>query len=384
MDETTIIPEARTNRRQLLRAAGVGLSLPFVVPLMTACSIDDGGKKQREEATREAEREAGQVGSTGGGPVAQTTPAPSASPPGYTGSDATHHGTGAAVPVPEGEVTPFQVHDPFLAPVEAGPKDIKVVGINANLYVAKDVAYAAWTFDGAVPGPVHRVVEGDTVNVTFKVDPGAIPHSLDFHSAKTPPDVNFRTIAPGEEMSYSFVPKYPGAYMYHCGTPPILMHIGAGMYGAMIVDPKEGWPEAQELIMVQSEFYMQDGANGIKVPDMNKMMGNGTMDYVAFNGYANQYVENPIRVRAGEMIRMFVVNAGPNIWSSFHVVGTIFDTVYVNANPQNKQVGLQTVSIAPADGACVEFVLDEPGEYPFVNHSFGHAAHGAVGILLAE
>ena len=81
---------------------------------------------------------------------------------------------------------------------------------------------------------------------------------------------------------------------------------------------------------------------------------------------------------------MFVVNAGPNIWSSFHVVGTIFDTVYVNANPQNKQVGLQTVSIAPADGACVEFVLDEPGEYPFVNHSFGHAAHGAVGILLAE
>jgi len=379
VDETTVIPKARTNRRQILRAAGVGISLPFVVPLMTACSIDDGGKKQREEATHAA-----QVGSTGGGPIAQTTPVPSASPPGYTGSDSTHHGTGAASPVPGGEVKPFQVYDPFLQPVEAGTKDIEVVAIDESVFIAKDVGYAAWTFDGTVPGPVHRVVEGDTINITFKVDPNAIPHSLDFHSAKTPPEVNFRTIAPGEEMSYSFVPPYPGAYMYHCGTPPILMHIGAGMYGAMIVDPQDGWPEAQELVLVQSEFYLQDSPSGIKVPDMNKMLGHGTMDYMAFNGYANQYVENPIKVRAGEPVRIFVINAGPNAWSSFHIVGTVFDAAYVNANPRNKLVGLQTVSIAPADGACVEFVLDEPGIYPFVNHAFGHAAHGAVGLMEAE
>jgi len=380
MRDGTEVSDIRTNRRQLLRVAGAGLTLPFVVPLMTACSINDGGKKERDDATREAE----QVGSTSGGPVAQSTPEPVATPPGYTGSDSTQHGTGGAVPEPVGDVTPFTVFDPWLKPAEAGTKDITVVANNANLYVANNVPYAAWTFDSTVPGPVHRVVQGDTVNVTFKVDPTAIPHSLDFHSAQTPPNVNFRTIGPGEEMSYSFVPKYPGAFMYHCGTPPILMHIGAGMYGAMIVDPEEGWPEAQELVLVQSEFYLQDSPAGIKVPDMTKMMGSGSMDYVAFNGYANQYVENPIKVKAGELIRIFVVNAGPNIWSSFHVVGAIFDTVYVNANPQNKMVGLQTVSIAPADGVAVEFVLEEPGEYVFVNHSFGHAAHGAVGILQAE
>jgi len=110
----------------------------------------------------------------------------------------------------------------------------------------------------------------------------------------------------------------------------------------------------------------------------------GNLDYVVFNGYANQYVETPIPVRVGELIRIFVVNAGPNIWSSFHVVGTIFDAAYVNANPHNKQVGLQSMTIGPGDGACVEFILDEPGTYAAVNHAFGHAQHGAIALLQAE
>ncbi len=99
--------------------------------------------------------------------------------------------------------------------------------------------------------------------------------------------MNYKTILPGEEFSWSFAPKYPGAFMYHCGTPPVLMHIGTGMYGAMIVDPKDGWPEAQELVFVQSDFYLMDGENGIKVPDYTKMLGHGNMDYVVFNGHAN-------------------------------------------------------------------------------------------------
>ena len=380
MSDETQVTDLRTNRRQLLRVAGAGLTLPFVVPLMTACSINDGGKREREDATREAE----QVGSTSGGPVAQSTPEPVATPPGYTGSDSTQHGTGGALPEPVGDVTPFTVFDPWLKPAEAGTKDITVVANNANLYVANNVPYAAWTFDSTVPGPVHRVVQGDTVNVTFKVDPTAIPHSLDFHSAQTPPNVNFRTIGPGEEMSYSFVPKYPGAFMYHCGTPPILMHIGAGMYGAMIVDPKGGWAPAQELVLVQSDFYLKDGAGNVNVPDYEKMLGGGAMDYVVFNGHASQYVDSPIKVKAGEPIRIFVVNAGPNVWSSFHVVGTIFDRVCVNANPRNELFGLQSVTIGPGDSAAVEFTLDEPGVYPAVNHAFGHAAHGAIALLQAE
>ena len=120
-----------------------------------------------------------------------------------------------------------------------------------------------------------------------QIDPNATTaHSLDFHSAQTPPEVNYKTILPGEEFSWSFTPRYPGAFMYHCGTPPVLMHIGTGMYGAMIVDPKDGWSEAQELVFVQSDFYLMDGENGIKVPDYTKMLGHGNMDYVVFNGYA--------------------------------------------------------------------------------------------------
>ncbi len=278
----------------------------------------------------------------------------------------------------------FTPYDPFLAPVQAGPKAITVVSKDATVMVAKDVTMAAWTFDGTVPGRTLRVVEGDTVDFTLTMDPAvSMGHSLDFHSAQTPPNVSYKTINPGESFSWSFTPKYPGAYMYHCGTPPALLHIGAGMYGAMIVDPKEGWPPAQELVFVQSEIYLADGENGVRVPDITKMFGNGAMDHVVFNGYANQYVEHPIDVRVGEPIRIFLVNAGPNVWSSFHVVGAIFDRACVNANPRNELFGLQSMSVGPGDGACVEFTLEEPGEYVAVNHAFGHATHGAVAVLRA-
>ena len=278
-----------------------------------------------------------------------------------------------------------RVYDPVLPPVEAGPKEITIVAKDASLYIAKDVPYAAWTFDGTVPGRALRVVEGDEIDFTLPIDPNAITaHSMDFHSAQTPPNVNYKTVLPGEEFSWSFAPRYPGAFMYHCGTPPVLMHIGTGMYGAMIVDPKDGWPEAQELVFVQSDFYLMDGENGIKVPDYTKMLGNGAMDYVVFNGYANQYVDNPIVVKAGEPIRIFLVNAGPNAYSTFHVVGAIFDRVCVNANPRNELFGLQSWTVGPGDGACFEFTLEEPGIYPAVNHAFGHAAHGAIALLQAE
>jgi nitrite reductase (NO-forming) len=302
---------------------------------------------------------------------------------GYVGSDPQSPSTGDESPVPS-EPLPYTVYDPVLPAVEAGPKEITVVAKDASLYIAKDVPYAAWTFDGTVPGRALRVVQGDQIDFTFQVDPAATTaHSLDFHSAQTPPEVNYKTILPGEEFSWSFTPRHPGAFMYHCGTPPVLMHIGTGMYGAMIVDPVDGWPPAQEIVLVQSDFYLAEGQNGVMVPDYAKMMGNGNMDYVVFNGYANQYVDNPIQVKAGVPIRIFVVNAGPNAYSTFHVVGGIFDRVCVNANPRNELYGLQSWTIGPGDGACFELTLDEPGLYPAVNHAFGHAAHGAIALLQA-
>jgi nitrite reductase (NO-forming) len=292
------------------------------------------------------------------------------------------HGMGSAQGnPPEG----FKLYDPILQPVTAGPKEITVVAKDATFPIAQDVMYAAWTFDGTIPGRMLRAVEGDTIDFTFKVDPTASTgHSLDFHSAKTSPDKNYRTIMPGEELNYEFEAKYPGVYMYHCATPPALMHIGAGMYGAMIVDPKEGWTLAQEFGIVQSEYYLTGEVDGPKTADYNKMVGYGSMDFCVFNGYANQYAENPIAVEVNSPVRVFVMNAGPNAWSSFHIVGTIFDRVLVNGNPKNELIGLQSITIGPGDGAVVEFTLDEPGSYPFVNHSFGHVAHGAVGLFQAS
>lgn len=303
---------------------------------------------------------------------------------GYVGSDPESPSTGAESPLPA-VVQPFTLYDPFLPSVEAGPKEITITAKDATLFVAGDVPYAAWTFDGTIPGRTQRVVVGDEISFTFKIDPAALTsHSVDFHSAQTPPNVNYKTIMPGDEFSWKFTPRHPGAFMYHCGTPPVLMHIGSGMYGAMIVDPAEGWSPAQELVFVQSDFYLAEGDNGVMVPDYTKMLGNGSMDYVVFNGYANQYVENPIKVKVGEPIRIFLVNAGPNAYSTFHVVGAIFDRVYVNANPKNVLEGLQSWTVGPGDGACFELTLEEPGSYPAVNHAFGHAAHGAIALLQAE
>lgn len=287
---------------------------------------------------------------------------------------------------PTKPVKPFTRYDPVLKTVAAGTKAVTLTATDATLYVAKDVPMAAWTFNGSVPGPTVRVVEGDTVNVTVKVDPKAsTAHSVDFHAAKTSPDKNYKTVLPGQEYRWSFVAQRPGAYMYHCGTAPALMHIGAGMYGALLVEPKVGRSPAQELIFVQSEFYLKDGEHGGKVVDYSKMVGSGhEMDYCAFNGYANQYVDEPIKVEVKTPIRLFVVNAGPNVWSSFHVVGTIFDRALVNGSPKNQLFDLQSISIGPGDAACVEFTLDEPGTYAAVNHAFGHAAHGAVALLQAS
>lgn len=331
-------PGAVANRRTFLqRAAGAGLALPL-------------------------------LGGTSGNAVAQM--------------GAGHDEHDDSTPVPSAPV-PFTVYDPVLPPVEPGPKEFTVVAIDTTLYVAEDVAYAGWSFDGTIPGRPLRVVEGDTVTMTVRNE-GAINHSLDTHAAKTPADVNYPDLAPGEEFTWSFVATTPGAYMYHCGTPPALMHIGAGMYGAMIVDPKEGWSPAQEFVLVQSEFYFANRDDPVKLPNMTQMMYGAFMDYVVFNGHASQYADNPIRIKVGEPVRIFIVNAGPNAWCSFHVVGAVFDRACVNANPKNELFGLQSITIGPGDGACVEFTVEEPGMYVAVNHAFGHANHGAIARIVAE
>jgi len=356
LDQTALgreLARQGTDRRAFLKAAtGLGLSVPVLAGAGFSALAQD------------------------------STPAPD-DEGAYAGGHGEEHGTGDSTPVPSAPVE-FTVYDPVLPAVEAGPKEFTIVAEDATVFVGKDIAYAGWTFNGTIPGTVFRAREGDDITMRVQNN-GAITHSVDTHAARTPTS-NYKNVAPGEEWVWNFTATTPGAFMYHCGTAPVLMHIGAGMYGAMIVDPKDGWSPAQEFVFVQSEFYFEDPDAEIKVPSMAKMMlaSGAMMDIVAFNGYANQYVEAPISIKVGEPVRIFVVNAGPNVWSSFHVVGAIFDKAYINANPANELHGLQGITIGPGDGACVEFTVEEPGEYIAVNHAFGHATHGAIAVFHAE
>jgi nitrite reductase (NO-forming) len=165
--------------------------------------------------------------------------------------------------------------------------------------------------------------------------------------------------------------------MYHCGTPPVLHHIANGMYGAIIVDPKDGWPTlaAKEFALVQSEFYVTGGKGD------GKKMEAVQPDFVVFNGVPNQYVDHPLTADPGERVRLYVVNAGPSVFSGFHVVGTVFEAVYPDGNPQNRLAGVQTYTIPPGGGAVFDLVVPETGLYPIVTHAFAYASKGAVGLL---
>jgi nitrite reductase (NO-forming) len=276
--------------------------------------------------------------------------------------------------------------DASVAPASAARvKEFRIPMTHRTIEIAPGVKYDGWTFGNTVPGPVIRVREGDLVKVTL-VNESPMPHSIDFHAARIPMDVAFRTIGPGEELEFEFVAKDPGAYMVHCGTPPVLMHIMQGMYLPIIVDPKDGWgTEAdREFVLVQSEFYAQTGQDGVMMPDFAAAQDKKA-SYVVFNGRANQYQANPLEVDEGDRVRFFVVNAGPSLRSDFHVVGAVFDRVYPDGNPKNVLNSVQTYTV-PAGGGAVfeaEFNAGESGEgvYAFVTHAFADASKGAVGLV---
>jgi nitrite reductase (NO-forming) len=278
--------------------------------------------------------------------------------------------------------------DPRLPKVPAGPvKKFTIDVLEHVTQVAPALApTAAWSF--AVNGVAYRgtaasppivVNEGDKVQVTFvnggsKAMNVSMAHSVDFHSAEVAPNKNYIDVAPGKRITIRFVAKHPGVFMYHCATQPVLLHTSAGMMGMMVVKPRNLAPVDRELWMTQEEFYL--GAPG-KPADMAKMAAEKP-DVIAFNGYADQYKANPITVRKGERIRMYVLDAGPTKWSAFHVIGTVFDTTHVEGVVGHDS---QTVNLAPSQGGWVEFTLDHEGNYPFVTHAFGDMVKGAAGIL---
>lgn len=245
-----------------------------------------------------------------------------------------------------------------------------------DVEISRGITYHAWTFNGTVPGPVLRVKEGDTLVFTLRNHDPENDHSMDFHAVHAAPNRKFIDVAPHDERTFTYTASSPGVFMYHCGTDPILEHIANGMYGTIIVEPKDGYPSDHEVdreyVLVQSEWYAEH--------DMEAFL-NEEPEYVMFNGNDYGLKEHPLTAKVGDTVRIYVSNAGPNHTSSFHVVGTIFDRVYIDGHPDNMMHGMQTVLLPASGGAVVEFTVKEAGDYPIVSHQFNHATKGAVAIL---
>ncbi len=271
----------------------------------------------------------------------------------------------------------------LLIPGAAAGSVVKVdlVTKHATVKVAPGVKMKAWTFNGTVPGPVIRATEGDTIEVTLHNADKHMAHSVDFHAAQISPQVGFADVLPGETRTFSFVARSPGAFLYHCGTSPVLEHIGMGMYGAILVQPSLGRPPARERVLVQSEFY-GPVKHGMIKPSYEAMRTEEPT-FTAFNGRAFRYRDKPMKATVGKPQRIYVVAAGPTLGSDFHVVGEIFDTVQPDGNPLNIIDGVSTYGVPAGGGAMFELTFDEAGTYPFVTHSFRWADAGALGLFAA-
>lgn len=322
---------------------------------------------------------AGMTGSllVGTGGAAATAAAPAA---------AEQTSTGAASATIDPNATPpadWHPYDPALQPAPGATEHkLTLHAIETTLSVAPGVTQQMWTFGGQVPGPVLRGHIGDVFTVTL-VNDGKVGHSIDFHASKVAWNDKMRTIKPGESLVYQFKANYAGIFMYHCGTAPALHHIGNGMYGALIVDPPVLAPVDHEYLIVQSELYL--GPQG-QPGDLTKMQ-HEAWDAVVFNGYASQYKFSPIRVEPDERIRVWVLDAGPSENSAFHVVGTVFDTVYKEGTyllqPDDRRGGSQVLDLQPAQGGFVEMSFAEKGLYPIVTHKFANPGKGALGLFQA-
>jgi nitrite reductase (NO-forming) len=307
--------------------------------------------------------------------------APTSAPAGPSATDAA---SPAAVIDPQAVPTAdWKPYDPSLKPAPGGTThDLTLHATEVVQEVAPGVTQEVWTFNDQVPGPALRGKVGDVFNVTL-VNDGKLGHSIDFHASRVAWNDEMRTIQPGESLVYQFKAEHAGVFMYHCGTAPALHHIGNGMFGAIIVDPPVLAPVDHEYLLVQSELYLgPEGSPG----DLAKMQGDD-WDAVVFNGFHNQYMHAPIRVEPDERVRVWVLDAGPSENSSFHIVGTVFDTVFSEGTyllqPDDRQGGSQALGLQPAQGGFVEFSFAEAGLYPIVTHKFANVGKGALGLFQA-
>lgn len=255
--------------------------------------------------------------------------------------------------------------------------------------LADGTTYTYWTFNGTVPGPFLRVRVGDTVELTLKNDENSMNiHSIDLHAVTGPGGGAASTqVAPGEGKTITFKALNPGLYIYHCASPHIPTHIAQGMYGLILVEPEEGLPPVdREFYVMQGEVYAAGRhTDGGHQPFDGDRMYTEQPNYVVFNGAFQALTgDQTMKAKVGERIRLFVGNAGPNLASSFHVIGEIFDVVYAEGGTTlTRDIG---VTLIPAGGATiVEFTAEVPGRYQLVDHSISRAIDkGAVAFIDVE
>jgi nitrite reductase (NO-forming) len=262
--------------------------------------------------------------------------------------------------------------------------ELEVTEVTKRL--ADGVDYTFWTFGGTVPGSFIRVREGDLVEFTLQNHhTSEVPHNIDLHAVSGPGGGAAATLTmPGHETSFSFTALHPGLYIYHCATAPVGVHVANGMYGLILVEPKEGMPAVdREFYVVQGDFYTRGafGEQGYQPFDMQKAIAE-LADYVVFNGSVGALAgDNALQANVGETVRMYLGNGGPNLTSSFHVIGVVFDNYYIEGGASVTH-NTQTAVIPPGGSAIAEFRTTVPGDMHLVDHAIFRAFNkGAVGTL---
>jgi nitrite reductase (NO-forming) len=266
--------------------------------------------------------------------------------------------------------------------------DLETVEVKGQL--ADGTTYTYWTFNGKVPGPFLRVRVGDTVELHLKNNTSStVPHSIDLHAVTGPGGgAVFTQTPPGQEKSFTFKALNPGLYVYHCATPMVAHHIANGMYGLILVEPEEGLPPVdREFYVMQGELYTDApyGQPGHHNISLDKLKAE-TPEYVVFNGAVGALTEeHPLKANVGETVRIFFGVGGPNLISSFHVIGEIFDRVFDQAALTAPPLTNVQTTLVPAGGATmVEFSLEVPGKYILVDHSLSRLERGLAGYLIVE
>jgi nitrite reductase (NO-forming) len=335
------------------------------------------------------------AGRSGGGPTA--APAASAAPAmsGMPMSDPAHAAMMATAPA--AATAAPRLPQPKVAP-PVGQRAAMTVKVNLEIQevvatLDDGVTYTYWTFGGTVPGPMIRVRQGDTVELTL-TNPAssATAHNIDLHAVNGPGGGGEATmVAPGQSKTFTFQALNPGVFVYHCATAPVPHHISSGMYGMIVVEPPQGLPKVdREFYVMQGELYLEgDRADkGLRTFSMTKMLAEQP-DYVFFNGSVGALTgDNALKAKTGETIRIFFGVGGPNLTSSFHVIGEIFDRVAVEGasleDPAQWATNVQSTGVPTGGATIVEFKVDVPGKYSLVDHSLGRALKGAAAVLVVE